>query len=129
IKKLKIQPQKNIDDFKIQILKSLNLYDCKKNCLLDYDERIESFFKRNKNLKFEIEIDKTKLFKIIYDLKWGELKEYKQEIPKDYPFGASNMETQCYYSPIVCDEKYYEAVEKTKNEAQTELEELLYNTI
>ena len=128
-KKLKIQPNKNFNDFKIQILQSLKIYDHKNNCLLDYEERIVSYFKRNKNLKIEIEIDKQKLFKTIYDFNWGELKEYKKEIPQNYPWGASNMETQCYYEPIVCDEKYYDAVEKTITNTQTELEELLDNLI
>ncbi|MBC9795395.1 hypothetical protein [Sinomicrobium weinanense] len=127
IKKLKIQPNNGLDSFKIDILKSLNLYDRKKNCLLDFDLRLENYFNRHQNLKVVIDIDEKKLSKNIFKKKFWNLSEYKREIPKGYPFGSSNMETQAHYDPIVCNEKYYKDVERIKSETKEELNFLIIN--
>ncbi len=55
------------------------------------------------------------------------MKRYKREIPKGYPFGASNMETQAYYDPIICDEKYYEDKEKIEHETMLNVNLLISN--
>ena len=120
-KKLKIKADSGIDEFKIDILKSLNLFDSKKNCLLDFDDRITSYFNRHKNLTIKILIDKEKLSETLFENRFYSLKRYKREIPKNYPFGASNMETQAYYDPIICDEKYYEDKKRIENEIIQEL--------
>jgi hypothetical protein len=124
-KKLQLQPRESLDDFRIRLLRILKIHDDKKDCLIDFENRIDNYFNRNKELKIEIEIDIPKLFKTIYDQKFWSLKRYKQEIPENYPMGGSNMETQAYYNPIVCDEKYYEDAEKTKIETQLEVDAIL----
>jgi|GEM_PF-5189977 len=125
IKKLKIQPFENLDDFKISLLQTLKIHDYKKNCLLDFESRLDNYLNRNKDLEIEIKIDLEKFYKSIYDKKFRTLERYKREIPKNYPWGGSNMETQAYYDPIICDEKYYEDVAQTEKEAQTELNAML----
>lgn len=124
-KKLNIQPEKNLDDFKTKLLQTLKIYDYKKDCLIDFEDRIDAYLNRNKDLEIEIKIDLEKFYKSIYDNKFRTLERYKREIPENYPFGASNMETQAYYDPIVCDEKYYEDVERTEKKAKTELNSML----
>ncbi len=125
IKKLKIQPSENLDDFKISLLQTLKIHDYKKNCLLDFESRLDNYLNRNKDLQIEIKIDLEKFYKSIYDKKFRTLERYKREIPENYPWGRSNMETQAYYDPIICDEKYYEDVAQTEKEAQTELNTML----
>lgn len=125
IKKLQLQPRESLDNFRIRLLRTLKIYDDKKDCLLDFESRIDNYFNRNRELTVEIEVDIPKLFKTIYDQKFRSLKRYKQEIPENYPWGGSNMETQAYYNPIVCDEKYYEDVEITKNETQLEIDAMI----
>jgi len=126
IKKIRIQ-RCNLNDIKIDILKSLNLFDYKKNCLVEFEQRIESYTKRHNNLKIIVEIKNDKLSKEIYDKNFSKLDRYRRKIPENYPFGASNMETQAYYDPIICDEQYYIDVENVKRESEKELEELKKN--
>lgn len=126
IKKLKIQPDENFDNFKVSLLHALKLYDYNKNCLIDFDTRLKNYFNRNKDLKVVIEVDITRLHKTLYDTKFWKLDRYKQKIPENYPMGGSNMETQAYYDPIICDEKYYEDVERTQKEAQLEVSAILF---
>lgn len=127
IKKLKIKAHNGLDEFKNDILKSLNLYDNKKNCLLDFDSRISSYFNRHKNLIIKIEINKKELSETLFKKKFYSLKRYKREIPLGYPFGASNMETQAYYDPIICDDKYYEDKEKIEEKTILELNFFISN--
>lgn len=116
IRKLKIQPDENFDNFRISLLKALNLFDYNKNCLLDFEDRIDNYFKRNKTLQVQIEIDVTKLSDKIYDNKFWNLKDYKQEMPENYPINGSNMETQNYVNTIIVDDKFRENQEKIKKE-------------
>lgn len=125
IKKIKIQPHENLDDFKISLLQILKIHDYHKNCLLDFESRLDTYLNRNKDLQIEIKIDLEKFYQSIYDKKFRTLERYKREIPENYPWGTSNMETQAFYDPIVCDEKYYEDVEKTQKEAQSQLNSML----
>ncbi|WP_417444723.1 hypothetical protein [Joostella sp.] len=125
IKKLKIKANNGIDDFKLDILKSLNLFDNKKDCLLDFDNRIRNYFNRHKNLTIKIVITKKELFETIFKKKFYNIKRYKREIPKGYPFGASNMEAQAYYDPIICDEQYYQDKNRIENETISELNDLM----
>jgi peptidoglycan/LPS O-acetylase OafA/YrhL len=125
IRKLKIQPDENLDNFKITLLKSLHLLDANKNCLLDFEDRIDNYFKRNKTLQVEIEIDVTKLSDKIYDNQFWNLKDYKQEIPENYPIYGSNMETQNYVNPIIVDDKFRENQEKIKKETELLVDSIL----
>ena len=127
IKKLKIKANNGIDDFKLDILKSLNLFDSKKNCLLDFDNRINNYFNRHKKLTIKIVIMKKELFDTMFEKKFYNLKRYKREIPKGYPFGASNMETQAYYDPIICDEQYHQDKKRIENETISDLNDLMSN--
>lgn len=126
IKKIKIQTS-DIECFKIELLKILSLYNYKQNCLIDFEDRLDNYFKRNSNLKIHIEIKKKKLFDEIYNKKFSELERYRRRIPENYPWGASNMETQTYYDPIVCDKKYYDDVEIIKTDSLLKLQELTNN--
>ncbi|KAF2516462.1 hypothetical protein [Flavobacterium foetidum] len=125
IRKLRIQPFENLDSFKIDLLHSLKMYDHNKNCLLEFETRLDNYLNRNKDTAIEIKIDLEKFYKSIYDKKFRTFERYKREIPENYPWGASNMETQAYYDPIVCDEQYYKDVEQTEKEAQLQLSEML----
>ena len=125
IRKLKIEPTENFDNFKLSLLEALHLLDYNKNCLLDFDERIDNYFRRNKNQQIEIEVDVTKLSDTIYDRKFWNLKEYKQEIPENYPYGGSNMETQNYAASYIVDDTFRENQEKTKKETQLLVNDIL----
>jgi len=125
IRKLKIQPDENFDNFRISLLKALNLFDYNKNCLLDFEDRIDNYFKRNKTLQVEIEIDVTKLSDKIYDNKFWNLKDYKQEMPENYPINGSNMETQNYVNTIIVDDKFRENQEKIKKETELLVDSIL----
>ena len=125
IKKLKIKADNGFDEFTIDILKSLNLFDSKKNCLLDFDDRMNSYFQRHKKLVINIVLSEKELFETLFKKKFYSLKRYKREIPEGYPFGASNMETQAFYNPIILDEQYYEDKEKIEDETQIELDFLI----
>lgn len=125
IRKLKIQPDENFDNFRISLLKALNLFDYNKNCLLDFEDRIDNYFKRNKKLQVEIEIDVTKLSDKIYDNKFWNLKDYKQEMPENYPINGSNMETQNYVNTIIVDDKFRENQEKIKKETELLVDSIL----
>ena len=125
IRKFKIQPNENLDNFKICLLQTLKIYDYNKNCVLDFESRLDAYLKRNVDSEIEIKIDLEKFYKSICDKKFRTLEKYKREIPENYPLGASNMETQAFYDPIFCDEKYYEDLEKTEKEAQTALNVML----
>ncbi|CAM3484231.1 hypothetical protein [Flavobacterium chungbukense] len=125
IRKLKIQPFENLDSFKIDMLQLLKIYEYNKNCLLDFETRLDNYLNRNKDTEIEIKIDLEKFYKSIYDKKFRTFERYKREIPENYPMGGSNMETQAYYDPIVCDDQYYKDVEKTEKDAQSELSSML----
>ncbi|TDW52534.1 hypothetical protein EV144_1011225 [Flavobacterium sp. 270] len=126
IKKIKIQPEENFDNFRISLLHSLKLFDYNKDCLIDFDSRIKNYFDRNKNLKVEIEVDKTKLYQTIYNKKFWNLPDYKQEIPENYPMHGSNMECQAYYDPIVIDpKKHQENIEQTQKQTQLQVNIIL----
>lgn len=57
IRKLKIQPDENFDNFRISLLKALNLFDYNKNCLLDFEDRIDNYFKKEiKHFKFKLKL-------------------------------------------------------------------------
>ncbi|APU10200.1 hypothetical protein A5M85_07855 [Cellulophaga lytica] len=127
IKKLKIKANNGIDEFKLDILKSLNLFDSKKNCLLNFDNRISNYFNRHKNLIIKIVIEKKELSDTLFEKKFYNLERYKREFPKGYPFGASNMETQAYYDPIICDEQYYQDKKRIENKTILELNDLMLN--
>ena len=125
IRKLKIQPDENFDNFRISLLKALNLFDYNKNCLLDFEDRIDNYFKRNKTLQVQIEIDVTKLSDKIYEKKFWNLKDYKQEMPENYPINGSNMETQNYVNTIIVDDKFRENQEKIKKETELLVDSIL----
>ncbi len=72
-----------------------------------------------------IVLSEKELFETLFKKKFYSLKRYKREIPEGYPFGASNMETQAFYNPIILDEQYYEDKEKIEDETQIELDFLI----
>ncbi|OUL60839.1 hypothetical protein [Flavobacterium sp. AJR] len=97
-RKIKLVDYENVGDFKIQLLRKLNLFDSNKNCESEFYERIQNYLNRNSQLIIEISISKTELSNKIYTKILRKLTA--QEIPKNYPLNASNMETQAYFREI-----------------------------
>ena len=81
----------------MKILNSLNLIDYKKECLLEYENRITNFINRNKSKQIQIIISQKEIKNNIYSQNY--IKIFKPKIPENYPFGKSNMETQTYFDP------------------------------
>ncbi|MEA9415285.1 hypothetical protein [Flavobacterium sp. PL02] len=62
-RKIKLVDYENVGDFKIQLLRKLNLFDSNKNCESEFYERIQNYLNRNSQLIIEISISKTEPIK------------------------------------------------------------------
>lgn len=97
LRKIKLQTVDSIDDFRLSLLKELKIIDYKRDCLVDYEERITKYLKRNSSIEIEVVLFKNLIYEKIYNKNY--LRIVKPVIPNNYPWGASNMETQNYYNP------------------------------
>ncbi|WP_143067806.1 hypothetical protein [Olleya namhaensis] len=122
IRNLKLKSYQNIRDFKIELLEKLKLYNRKKDCTNEFYEILENYLNRNRGTKFEIAINKTKLSEKIYTRNLRELT--KQDIPKNYPHNASNMEKQAYYNQI-SGEKYALCEKQAKTQTEKEFNDFI----
>ena len=89
---------------------------------MEFYSILEGYLKRNKGTKFEMVISESELYKKLYSTILGELT--KQEIPKNYPRNASNMETQEFYTPI-SEESRKLSKEQAKSQADKDMKVFL----
>jgi len=116
---IKLKGYRNISDFKIGLIQKLKLYNPKRDSEIEFYKMLEGYLERNRGTEFEMVISKSELYKKLYSTILGELT--KQEIPKNYPRNASNMETQAFYTPI-SEERRKLSEEQAKNKADKDME-------
>lgn len=83
--------------FKVQLFQKLKLRDCHNDSQAVFYTQLSQYCNRQRGTHFEIRMSKTELTASLYKHKYDDLS--KIPIPKNYPWGASNMETQAYYQP------------------------------
>ncbi|MBL0682694.1 hypothetical protein [Aquimarina mytili] len=91
IQKIKVTNSTGVDSLKASILVELRLYDYKKKCEHEFEERITNYLKRNKELTLYVVVDHENIKKGIRTHAMH--KFVKSVYPKDYRFDLPNMAT------------------------------------
>lgn len=85
IRRIQLGKIDSIDSFKFQILHNLKLIDFKKNCLGEFEIRLNNYINRNPKLTIQLEVNIKEVSENFRKRIAGEIS--KTEIPDNYEFG------------------------------------------